>query len=186
MTCLIHLNGPPGIGKSTVSALYADRHPGTLNLDIDRLHGLIGGWQDSENHAHEVLRPVALAMAGVHLSGGRDVILPQYLARLDQITAFENIARQNAADFLEFILLDDKDESVARFHRRPDLTAWDQHNRHIVAAQGGTAFLASMYDSLIEVARLRCSAVVIRSQAGAIEETYAQLVEALSQARPQH
>jgi bifunctional non-homologous end joining protein LigD len=30
---LVHLNGPPGIGKSTLSALYADRNLGTLNLD---------------------------------------------------------------------------------------------------------------------------------------------------------
>jgi MoxR-like ATPase len=32
---LVHLNGPPGIGKSTLAAVYADRHPGTLNLDVD-------------------------------------------------------------------------------------------------------------------------------------------------------
>ncbi len=48
MTSLIHVNGPPGIGKSTLSALYADRHPGTLNLDIDSLHRLVGGWQDAD------------------------------------------------------------------------------------------------------------------------------------------
>jgi hypothetical protein len=39
---LVHLNGPPGIGKSTPSALYADRNPGTLNLDVDFLHRLVG------------------------------------------------------------------------------------------------------------------------------------------------
>ncbi len=70
MATLIHLNGPPGIGKSTLAALYADRHPGTLNLDIDTLHPLVGGWQDPDNHTHQVLRPVALAMASTHLGGG--------------------------------------------------------------------------------------------------------------------
>ena len=67
VTCLILLNGPPGIGKSTLSALYTDRHPGTLNLDIDSLHRLVGGWQDPENRTHDVLRPVALVMASTHL-----------------------------------------------------------------------------------------------------------------------
>ena len=71
VTSLIHLNGPPGIGKSTLSALYAERHPGTLNLDIDSLHRLVGGWQDVDNRTHDVLRPVALAMASAHLRGGR-------------------------------------------------------------------------------------------------------------------
>ncbi len=33
---LIHLNGPPGIGKSTTASAFAARHPGVLNLDIDR------------------------------------------------------------------------------------------------------------------------------------------------------
>lgn len=43
---LIHVNGPPGIGKSTPADLYVKRHPGALNLDVDRLHELVGGWQD--------------------------------------------------------------------------------------------------------------------------------------------
>jgi adenylate kinase family enzyme len=43
---LIHLNGPPGIGKSTIAQLYVDEHPGTLNLDIDRVRCLIGGSRD--------------------------------------------------------------------------------------------------------------------------------------------
>lgn len=43
MPQLILLNGPPAVGKSTLAARYADDHPGTLNLDIDLLHPLIGG-----------------------------------------------------------------------------------------------------------------------------------------------
>jgi hypothetical protein len=45
---LVHLNGPPGIGKPTLSALYVDQNPGSLNLDVDILHRLVGGWQDEE------------------------------------------------------------------------------------------------------------------------------------------
>lgn len=32
---LIHLNGPPGIGKSVLAQLWAQDHPGVLNLDIE-------------------------------------------------------------------------------------------------------------------------------------------------------
>ena len=178
MTCLIHLNGPPGIGKSTLSALYTHRHPGTLNLDIDSLHRLVGGWKDPDNHAHQILRPVALAMAATHLQGGRDVILPQYLARVDAIQAFADVAAGNGAEFREFILLDTKEESIARFERRPDYTSWDEYNRAYVALLGGSVMLARMYDELLEVSRLRPSAVII-SEMGTTEETYAELLRAL-------
>jgi 2-phosphoglycerate kinase len=183
VTFLIHLNGPPGIGKSTISALYADRHPGTLNLDIDALLPLVGGWRDPDNHTHEVIRDDALAMAAAHLRGGRNVVLPQYLGRLDQISRFEQVAIDNGATFLEFILLDSKEESVGRFGRRENSTQWDQHSHEFVANNGGPTMLTRMYDELLETARQRPSAVVIRSEHGAVEETYAQLVRLVAQTR---
>ncbi len=67
---LIHLNGPPGIGKSTLAQMYADEHPGVLNLDIDRLRALVGGWRDRFAETGELVRPLALDMAGTHLRAG--------------------------------------------------------------------------------------------------------------------
>lgn len=179
MTFLIHLNGPPAIGKSTLSALYAERHPGTLNLDIDSLHRLVGGWQDENSHTHDVLRPVALAMASTHLRGGRGVILPQYLARVDEIEAFEKVAKKQGADFREIVLLAEKAESIDRFDRRTDDSEWGEHNRRLVARHGGNVMLASMYDQLLQILRLRPSAVIVRSKFEAVEDTYASLLHAL-------
>jgi predicted kinase len=179
VTSLIHLNGPPGIGKSTLAALYAHDHPGTLNLDIDSLHPLVGGWEDEDNHTHEILRPVALAMAATQLRGGRDVILPQYLARLEEIDKFEKVAREEGAAFREVVLLAAKDEAIARFDRRSDDSEWGQHNRRQVALHGGPAMLASMYDRLLEILPARPDAVVIRCEPEAIAATYAELLEVL-------
>lgn len=179
MTALIHLNGPPGIGKSTLAALYADRHPGTLNLDIDALHPLVGGWQDEDNNTHELLRRVALAMAATHLGGGHDVVLPQYLARLTEIDRFEGVAQEQGADFREVVLLAGKSEAIARFDRRSDDSDWGRHNRRLVASHGGPAMLASMYDRLLEILPARPAAVVLRCEPGAVEATYALLLEAL-------
>jgi hypothetical protein len=43
MASLIHLDGPPGIGKSTLTAVWTERRPGTLNVDLDRLHPVAHG-----------------------------------------------------------------------------------------------------------------------------------------------
>ena len=72
------------------------------------------------------------------------MILPQYLARLDEIDAFENVAHEQGADFREVVLLDEKPGSIARFDRRRDDSAWGRHNRRLVALQGGPEMLAAM------------------------------------------
>jgi predicted kinase len=177
---LIHLNGPPAIGKSTLAALYADRHPGTLNLDIDRLHEFVGGWRDADPRLHDVLRPVAKAMASTYLRGGGDVILPQYLGRLAEVEAFELIARERGARFVEVVLFAERKEAIERFVGKTDATEWDVRNRRVVAELGGTDFLGAMHDRLVEVACARPDAKVLPSVRGAVEETYSALLRLLT------
>ncbi|MBK8448276.1 MAG: AAA family ATPase [Micropruina sp.] len=179
MTRLIHLNGPPGIGKSTLAAMYADRHPGTLNLDIDTLHHLIGGWRDSEGRFHDHLRPLARAMAGAHLARGNDVVLPQYISDSEQLAGFESIASQYGADFLEVVLLDDRAAAIARFNARPRDTEWHRHNQALVADLGGDEFLGMMYDRLLNLLDSRPDAHLIESRPGAIDDTLDALETAL-------
>ncbi|MCW2832638.1 MAG: hypothetical protein JWN68_591 [Nocardioides sp.] len=68
MARLIHLNGPPGIGKSTLARRYVADHPGVLNCDIDVLRTLIGGWEGDFGTAGALIRPSALAMIGAYLA----------------------------------------------------------------------------------------------------------------------
>jgi predicted kinase len=76
---LIHLNGPPGIGKSTLARRYVADHPGVLNCDIDVLRTLIGGWESDFGGAGTLIRPAALALIETYLANGHDVVLPQML-----------------------------------------------------------------------------------------------------------
>jgi predicted kinase len=178
---LIHLNGPPGIGKSTLAALYADRHPGTLHLDVDGLHRLVGGWDDEETDTWPVVWSLVRAMAADHLDGGRDVVLPHFFARLEEITSFEEFVREHGADFCEVVLLDDREAAVERFnHRARDSTdPWIRHHHRLIGLRGGSVVLETMYDGLLEVVRLRPGAVVVPSVAGAVQETYELLIDVL-------
>jgi predicted kinase len=178
---LVHLNGPPGIGKSTLSALYADDNPGTLNLDADLLHRLIGGWQDEDTDTWQIVRPLVRALVATHLDGGHDVVLPQYLARLEQITGFETLAREHGASFREVVLLDAREAAVERFHdrARDNDDPWVRHHHRLVEVLGGREVLGVMYDDLLEVVRLRPGAVVVPSVVGAVQETYQLLADVL-------
>lgn len=181
MPRLIHLNGPPGIGKSTLAQLYVDAHPGVLNLDIDRLRALIGGWRDRFAETGEIVRPVALSMAGTHLRGGRDVVMPQYLGRLSEIGRFEAVAHDSGAVFCEVVLMDTKQRSLERFDRRGENSElpWHRQVQEVVERNGGQALLAAMHDQLTAVLAARPGATVIPSAAGAIQQTYQALAASL-------
>lgn len=182
MPRLIHLNGPPGIGKSTVARLYADEHPGVLNLDIDELRPLIGGSRSDFGGTGALVRPMAMSMAQTHLSSGRDVIMPQYLGRLSEIEKFAAIAHSGARAFVEIVLMDAKERAIDRFARRSRQAAepWHTHAAEVVESTGGAALLDSMYDALADVVRQRPNALVLASEEGAPDRTYADMLRALA------
>jgi predicted kinase len=118
MPRLIHLNGPPGIGKSTLAQMYVDRNPGALNLDADRIVCLIGGWQDRFWETIQVARQIAIGMASTHLGTGHDVVMPQLVTSLSEIEGFEAVARDNYAEFREIVLTASREPSLNRFASR--------------------------------------------------------------------
>ncbi|WP_422752121.1 AAA family ATPase [Micromonospora sp. WMMD708] len=186
MARLIHLNGPPGIGKSTLSARYADRHPGTLNLDVDALHHLVGGWRDEEFDTWPVVWSLVRAMATVRLAAGGDVVVPQYLATVDEIDGLAALARGHGASFHEVVLVDGREAAIERFHRRARDSddEWVRHHYRLIICAGGSTVLGTMYDSLMRVVRLRPGAVLVPRAAGAEHATYDLLLGALNEAGP--
>lgn len=112
------LNGVPASGKSTLARRFADEHPLTLVLDVDLLRAMLGGWLDQPHEAGMLAREMAVAMARVHLVAGRDVLVPQYLGRLDFVETLHRLAVGVGAEFVELALLSDRDEVVRRFEHR--------------------------------------------------------------------
>ena len=161
MPRLILLNGPPGCGKSTLSQLFVQDHPLSLKLDIDVVRGLLGGWEARSAAAGLLARDLAVAMAGTHLAHGLDVVVPQYLGRLEFIERLERVAAETETDFREIVLMDSRDNAVRRFRDR--------------GPGPSPAELEEMYDRLVALLASRPRAQVLPTEHGRVEEAYARV-----------
>ncbi|WP_236005471.1 AAA family ATPase [Amycolatopsis pittospori] len=181
MPRLIVLNGPPACGKSTLARRYADDRPLTLNLDIDRVRGLLGAWQDDAAKAGRLARDLAVSAARTHLTAGHDVIVPQYLGRTDFLRRLEALAERTGAEFHEIVLLDTKENALRRFADRTRAAAEPEHVEaaETLRRSGGRDHLAEMYDRIVAVVAERPRAKVVRTDAGQISEAYQGLLAAL-------
>ena len=182
MPMLILLNGPPGIGKSTLADFYVQRHPGALDLDIDLLRTMVGGWKQAFVLAGEIVRPLALQMAATHLTHGRDVIVPQYLASGNEVGAFQDIAREANAAFVEVVLMSSQDLALRRYSSlRDQPDALRSCINDVIDSSGGNDYLLSLYDDLVAAINARPDAVVIDSLIDDIDGPFALLMTALNE-----
>jgi len=176
----IHLNGPPGIGKSTVASAFADRHPGVLNLDIDRVTALVGGCRDrfSESFAAGVL--LATAMVRVHLASGHDVILPQMMTNVnaDEMAVLESSAAAAGADYCQILLIANVESAVDRCMERAK--AGDPRQdavSKVIEYNGGPDFVRKLHAQVTEFSACRQPYAVIDCERLTVEQT-CQAVEA--------
>ena len=160
---------------------YADEHPGVLDLDVDRLRGLVGGSASRFEETGEIVRRLALAMLVEHLRGGRDVVLPQFLGRVSELERFERAARDGGGTVRHVVLIDDVDACVRRFEARSDRAddPWHAHVREVVATSGGEGLLRTMHARVLDVIAARPSAVVVPSREGDPAATYDAVQAAL-------
>ena len=172
MPRLIHLNGPTGVGKSTIAARYADDHPRTLNLDADEIVRLVGAWEDDFSGAVDLVRPLAITMASTHLRSGHDVVMPQLVTDRGQRDAFARAAAAVGAEYVEFVLLASPETTIDRFQAR------EHHVDRVVEDMGGAAAIRRIHEHL--AAYLTPASVVVDTDAADVEQTYKTLLAALS------
>jgi len=176
----IHLNGPPGIGKSTVASTYADRHPGVLNLDIDQVTALIGGSRDGFSDAFNTGILLAAAMARVHLANGHDVIMPQMMTNVNaaELAEFEAAAAAASAEYCQILLTARVEPSVDRCMERAKRGDPRQHAvSKVIEESGGPDFVRMLHSQVTQFAADRPPDSVIDCELLTVEQT-CQAVEA--------
>lgn len=159
MPRLLLLNGPPGIGKSTLARRYAADRPLTLCLDVDVVRAMLGQWERHEREAGMLAREIAVAAARVHLDAGHDVVVPQYLGRVEFVTRLEEVAAEVRATFVEVVLMDERDEAIER--------------------AAGIEGVGEMYDRLVAMLASRPRAIVVDTMDSAVDEAYERLLAAI-------
>jgi len=87
-------------------------------VDIDQIRHLLGRWRDQPIKAGLAARAIAVAAARVHLAAGYDVIVPQLVAHPVLLSEFEAAAADCGAQFLEFVVGVERDQSLQRYTNR--------------------------------------------------------------------
>ncbi len=169
---LLLLNGPPGIGKSTVARLLSSGRPLSLCLDIDMLRRSLGQWMDHPEQSGALARNLALAAAERHLRGGHSVVVPQFLGRLGFVERLEQLADEVGAPFDHVVLMDDKRTATSRFLGRAQAADATEQHREAAAMAGGEAGFAEMYSALLAVVEA-CDVAVVPSTEGDVVGTLA-------------
>jgi hypothetical protein len=163
-----------------VASVFADRHPGVLNLDIDQVAAMIGGWRDRFSDSFEAGRLLAAAMAQVHLARGHDVIMPQMMTNVNarELACFESAAAAARAGYCQILLTARVDSAVGRCMER----ARGGDPRHdviskVIDENGGPDFLRKLHAQVTQFAAGRQPHAVIDCELLTAEQT-CQAVEA--------
>jgi len=156
---LLHLNGPSGVGKSTLARAHAATRPGTLVCDIDELRSWVSGWDEDFIGTGEAVRSGALALITAYLRSGRDVVLPQLIVTPAQIDRFEAAAAEAGASYVGVVLSLPPEKLLDRLHARDETPVTTVISR-IIAERGGDDLVVRGGEQLLELAGERGMTVV--------------------------
>lgn len=174
MSVLLHLNGAPGVGKSSIAERLVASRPGWLNCDIDILRTLLGGWQDDFSRAGAQIRPVAREMIAAQLSTGRGVVLPQLIMNDRELGNFKSLALMCGVPYLHVYIDAPEQELALRWQRRGTGNPWVATSQRILRELGGTDAVL-MAGGLSRELAIVDRAVFVRSDKGMLDRAVAEI-----------
>ena len=180
---VLHLNGPPGVGKSTLARRWAQEHRDTLLLDIDELRTWVSGWSADFVATGARIRPVALSMIRAYAESGHDVVLPQLVADPGELEKFRRAATEGGATYVVAFLDAAPDEVAARLSARPVDRPWLETVRHLVE-EAGPEQVERYHERLAELGSQVPGALHVPTRTGDVEGSYDALVAAVARSGP--
>lgn len=177
MSLLLHLNGAPGVGKSTIAERLVASRPGWLNCDIDILRTLLGGWREDFARAGAQIRPVAREMIAAQLATGRGVVLPQLIMNDAELGNFKSLALMCGVPYLHVYIDAPEQELAMRWQRRSTGSSgnpWTATSQRILRELGGTDAVL-MAGGLSRELAIVDRAVFVRSEKDKLDEVVAEI-----------
>lgn len=118
MNKLIIINGPCGIGKSTVAKKVHGQIPLAYLVDVDEIGRRISQYQKHEEKRREIRETVAYATVDAAFSAGVDVVVEKMIFEDEVLDNYVSIGDKHGAVVIEIILWAPKDIVVERADAR--------------------------------------------------------------------
>jgi len=178
---LILINGLPGSGKSALGRRYIDDHQLALGLDIDVIRSMLGQSLEDSTISGLAARDLARAMALTHLQAGHDVVVCQFLGRLEFVEVLDQLAAATGVPFVEVVMVTRIGEAAERLLRRSEDDSRPEHSDAAILLDraGGPDALAEMHARLEDVVSSRPNTRGVDVVDGDLEETYQGLLRAI-------
>lgn len=105
---LVILNGPPGVGKSTIATRLHQEMPSSLLIDVDELRRTIPNYHEQREESLRRSYELTAEAIAAGLQNGHDIIIDKAISYSDTLDTFTEVGRKHNADIYEVLLFADK------------------------------------------------------------------------------